>query len=251
MIAVRCESVSKSYSRTPVLGIKELLVGRHRRVGRFTRKAALHDVSFQVARGRSIGIIGQNGSGKSTLLGLLLGVIRPDRGRVALAGRVATLLALGAGFHPELTGRQNIFLYGSILGMSLREIRARFDEIVAFSELGDAVDDPLRTYSSGMTARLGFSTVAHTPAEILLIDEVLAVGDLQFQQKCAVKLSQFTRDGGTLVIVSHDLNAVERLCDDALWLHEGRVLASGNPRQVVAAYVGWCQGTGAGETAAG
>ena len=234
-----------------MLGIKELLVGSHRRVGRFTRKQALHDVSFQVPRGRAFGIVGQNGSGKSTLLALLLGVMRPDRGRIALAGRVASLLALGAGFHPELTGRQNIFLYGSTLGMGLHEIRTRFDEIVAFSELGDAVDDPLRTYSSGMTARLGFSTVVHTSAEILLIDEVLAVGDLQFQHKCHVKLMQFTRDDGTLVIVSHDVTAVERLCDEALWLHEGRVLASGHPRQVVGAYVGWCQGTGAGETAAG
>jgi lipopolysaccharide transport system ATP-binding protein len=251
MVAIRCEGVSKSYSRTPVLGVKELLVGRHRRVGRFTRKQVLHDVSFKVARSRAFGIVGQNGSGKSTLLGLLLGVLRPDSGRIVVAGRVASLLALGSGFHPELTGRQNIFLYGSILGMSLREIRERFDEIVEFSELGDAVDDPLRTYSSGMTARLGFSTVAHTSADILLIDEVLAVGDLQFQQKCHVKLTQFTREGGTLVIVSHDVNAVEHLCDQALWLHEGSVLASGNPRHVVASYVGWCQGTRTAGTATG
>jgi lipopolysaccharide transport system ATP-binding protein len=248
-IAIRCQAVSKSYARRPVLGVKELLVGRHRRAGRFTRALALHDVSFEVPHGRACGIVGHNGSGKSTMLALVLGVMRPDAGTIAIDGRMASLLALGSGFHPELTGRENIFLYGSLLGMRLREIRARFDDIVQFSELDDAVENPMRTYSSGMIARLGFATVVHAPAEILLIDEVLAVGDVEFQQKCSRKLVEFKRRGGTLVIVSHDLAAVERLCEQAVWLSEGRVVASGDARQVVAAYAGCSQGADAVETA--
>ena len=177
---IECNNVTKSYARGAVLGIKELLVGKHRRMGRFTREFALRDISFSVERGEAFGIVGLNGSGKTTLLSLILGVISPNSGAIRTHGRIAPLLALGSGFHPELTGRDNVFLYASILGLSLAEIRERFDAIVEFSELEDAIENPVRTYSSGMTARLGFSTIIHTVAEILLIDEVLAVGDAEF-----------------------------------------------------------------------
>jgi homopolymeric O-antigen transport system ATP-binding protein len=247
-VAVRCQAVSKGYLQRPSLGVKELLVGRHRRAGRFTRAQALQDVSFDVGHGRACGIVGHNGSGKSTLLALVLGVMRPDSGTVITDGRIASLLALGSGFHPELTGRENVFLYGSLLGMRLREIRALLNDIVRFSELEDAVENPIRTYSAGMVARLGFATVVHAPADILLIDEVLAVGDLEFQAKCGRKLLEFRRRGGTLVIVSHDLAAVERLCDQALWLDEGQVAACGDVRRVVAAYAASSERAAAIET---
>jgi ABC-type polysaccharide/polyol phosphate transport system ATPase subunit len=235
-VAVQCHGVSKSYARFGMMGVKEFLVGKRRHVGRFMREWALHDVSLQVSAGQAFGVIGHNGSGKSTLLALMLGVIRPDAGSVEVRGRVASLLALGAGFHPELTGRQNVMLYGSILGMSLREIRAAFDGVLEFSELGDAIDNPLRTYSSGMITRLGFSTIIHAPADVLLIDEVLAVGDMEFQARCTDALARFKRRGGTLVIVSHDLGAIQRMCDQALCLEEGRVVSAGAARQVVHCY---------------
>jgi lipopolysaccharide transport system ATP-binding protein len=234
--AVRCQHASKSYQSAGVLGVKELLVGKHRHTGRFVREFALHDVSFDVPRSSAFGVIGPNGSGKSTLLGLILGVLRPDTGQVLVEGRLASLLALGAGFHPELTGRQNIFLYGAILGMTIAETRRQFDRIVGFSELGDAVDRPLRTYSSGMVARLGFATIAHTPADILLIDEVLAVGDLQFQGKCREHLRAFKQQGGTLIIVTHDMAALTEICDQAICLNQGRVVSQGPVEQAAAAY---------------
>src|SRR5262249_47759069 len=160
------------------------LVGKRPRAGRFTRRWALDNVSVAVHRAEALGIIGDNGSGKSTLLGVMLGALRPDAGRVEVHGRVASMLALGAGFHPDLTGRQNVMLYGSILGMRAREIRRQMHRILDFSELIDVIDDPLRTYSSGMVARLGFSTIINSPADILLVDEILAVGDFQFQARC-------------------------------------------------------------------
>ena len=234
---ITCRGVSKGYSSGRSLGIKELLVGRHRRNrgGRFSREWALRDVSFSVEPGLAFGVIGSNGSGKSTLLGLLLGTLRPDTGSVSVAGRIASLLSLGAGFHPELTGRENVVLYASILGMRLRDIRARFDEIVEFSELLDAIDNPLRTYSSGMITRLGFSTITHVDADVLLIDEVLAVGDLDFQAKCRRYLEDFKKRG-TLVIVSHDLETLPHFCDEGLWLDRGLVAHSGRIENVIARY---------------
>jgi ABC-type polysaccharide/polyol phosphate transport system ATPase subunit len=234
--AVRCEGVSKSYRSGPVLGLKERLVGKHRRQGRFVRPYALSDISFTVPTSSSFGIVGPNGSGKSTLLGLLLGVLRPDRGAIEVQGRLASLLALGAGFHPELTGRQNIFLHAAILGMTLAETRRAFQDIVDFSELGEAVDNPLRTYSSGMMARLGFSVIVHAGANVLLIDEVLAVGDLQFQDKCRTFLRDFRRRGGTLLIATHDMTTLRDLCDDAVCLNEGRIAGRGSLEAAVRAY---------------
>jgi len=233
---LRCQRVSKSYSQAASLGVKEWFVGKRQETGRFTREWALNDVTFDAQAGQGFGIIGANGSGKSTLLGVLLGVLRAEVGRVDIQGRVASLLELGAGFHPELTGRQNLFLYGAILGMRIREIRRRFDDMLAFSELGHAIDQPLRTYSSGMVARLGFSAITCADTDVLLIDEVLAVGDLEFHEKCRDYLKAFKARRGTLVIVSHDLAGIQAICERGLWLDEGRVRAAGTMSEVVLAY---------------
>lgn len=200
------------------------------------RLPALQAVSFEVERGEAFGVIGDNGSGKSTLLGLLAGVLRPTRGRVTVNGHVSALLELGAGFHPELTGRENVMLNGVLLGLDRRQIRRRFDAIVEFAELSEYMDQPLRTYSSGMLARLGFSVVAHLEPDVLLVDEVLAVGDVRFQKKCLQKLHQFKEQGVTIVLVSHALADVERICDRALWLDRGRVAALGDAKTVIHAY---------------
>ena len=221
---VECAHLWKQYGGRP-RGIKDMLVGRRSPAAdtRYSRKWALQDVSFQVEKGTAFGVVGHNGSGKSTLLSLLLGVSKPNRGDLRVNGRIASLLELGAGFHPELTGRENIFLYGSILGMTRAEIRERFEDIVTFSELENAVESPIRTYSSGMITRLGFSTIIHVPCDLLLIDEVLAVGDGRFQGKCLEFLKDFKMRNGTLVIVSHDLATLETLCDRGMCLDMGQV----------------------------
>jgi ABC-type polysaccharide/polyol phosphate transport system ATPase subunit len=252
--AVTVEHLWKSYHERPQLGIKEILMGRkppsH---GRFARAWALQDVSFEVAAGKAFGILGHNGTGKSTLLGVLLGTIAPDRGTVQVHARVASLLELGAGFHPELSGRENIFLYGSILGMMLAEIRQRFDQIIEFSELGNAIENPIRTYSNGMITRLGFSIIIHTPARMLLIDEILGVGDSRFQQKCMKRLMQFKHDGGTLIIVSHDMKTLSYVCDEGMCLNEGRVAKIGAIDPVIRHYgeITATQGNPAGTNTAG
>ena len=235
--AVACEDLWKSYQRHRAVGVKSLLLGADTpRDTRFAREWALSNVGFQVPRGRAHGVIGPNGSGKTTLLSILLGTVPADRGRVALDGRVASLLELGAGFHGDLTGRENVFLYGSILGMRLAEIRARLDLIGEFSELEGAMGKPLRTYSAGMIARLGFSTIIHSPADILLIDEVLAVGDARFQAKCHRALREFRARNGTLVIVSHNMKELAEVCDEGLCLDLGRVVDSGPIAGVIARY---------------
>ena len=234
---VVCKDLWKSYHQRPRIGFKELLVKRRAvRQNRFSREWALRDVTFSVERGKAFGIIGHNGTGKSTLLGLLLGTLVPDKGRISITGRVASLLELGAGFHPELSGRDNVFLYGSILGMTLKEIRRVFQQIVEFSELGDAIEIPLRTYSSGMITRLGFSTIIHAPADVLLIDEVLGVGDARFQEKCKDYLIDFRKRNGTLVIVSHDMAALEEMCDEGVCLNLGSVACMGPMNEVIQHY---------------
>jgi lipopolysaccharide transport system ATP-binding protein len=182
---------------------------------------ALSDVSFQIGRGDAMGIIGPNGSGKSTALKLLSGILKPNRGSVCVRGRSSTLIELGAGFHPDLTGRENVYLNGTIMGMRRAEIDRRFDEIVEFAELKDFIDTPVKRYSSGMHARLGFSVLAHVDPEILIIDEVLSVGDYHFQEKCFAKMQEFVRRGATLVFVSHNLTAVSTLCKNVLLLRYG------------------------------
>lgn len=198
--------------------------------------SALTDVSFEVARGEVVGVIGANGSGKSTLLRLLAGIHRPTSGEVSVRGRVAALLELGAGFHPEISGRENIEINGLLLGLSKRQIGERFAEIVRFAELEEFLDAPLKTYSSGMAVRLGFSIAAHSDPDVLLVDEVLAVGDEAFSRRSLEKFAEFERAGKTIIVVSHDLALVAERCARALWLERGRLLADGPAGETVALY---------------
>jgi ABC-type polysaccharide/polyol phosphate transport system ATPase subunit len=197
---------------------------------------ALRDVSIGVSRGEAVGLIGRNGSGKTTLLRVVAGIIKPTTGHVDADGRIGSLLELGAGFHPDFTGRENVFLNGAIQGLRRADIRQRFDEIVAFAELEHAIDRPVRTYSSGMTMRLGFAIAAFLEADILLLDEVFAVGDEAFQRKCFGRIFRFKQEGGTIVFVSHDASAVERLCERSVLLDAGRVAFDGPTREAVGRY---------------
>ena len=198
---------------------------------------ALQGVSFAVAAGRTCGIIGRNGSGKSTALKLVAGITKPTSGTVRVLGRISTLIELGAGFHPEISGRENVFINGIMLGLTKREVARRFDEIVEFAELRDFIDAPVKTYSSGMYLRLGFAVAIHVDPQVLLVDEVLAVGDEGFTHKCLDKFGEFKRRGKTILLVTHSLGLVERFCDEALWLDAGKVRASGDPKRVVGAYL--------------
>ena len=214
--------------------VKELFVARGRSGAREVE--ALRDVSLTVDPGEAVGLVGRNGSGKTTLLRVISGIIKPTSGRVEAAGRIASLLELGAGFHPDFTGRENVYLNGSIHGLSRAHVREAMDEIVSFAELERFIDLPVRTYSSGMYMRLGFSVAAHIQADVLLLDEVFAVGDEQFQRKCFGKVAEFKNRGGTIVFVSHDAQAVERLCDRAVLLRQGSVEFDGDTREAIAAY---------------
>ena len=198
---------------------------------------ALKGVSFDVAAGRSLGLIGRNGSGKSTMLKLIAGIGKPTTGTVDVHGRVSALIELGAGFHPEISGRENVFINGMMLGLSKREIVRRFDDIVAFAELEDFIDAPVKTYSSGMYMRLGFAVAINVDPDVLLVDEVLAVGDEAFTHKCFDKLAEFRRRGRTVLLVTHALDLVTRFCDEALWLDGGVVRDQGDPKRVVDAYL--------------
>jgi lipopolysaccharide transport system ATP-binding protein len=200
------------------------------------RYEALTDVSFAVNKGEAFGIIGRNGVGKSTILGLIAGVLKPSRGRVVVTGRISPLLELGAGFHPELTGRENILLNGIILGLTKAEVSKKLDEIIEFSELAEFIDQPIRVFSSGMLARLGFSVVAHLDPEILLIDEILVVGDMEFQKKCIDKMMGFKKCGVTIVFVSHSMSDVKRICDRVAWIDDHTIKIVGNPTDVVSVY---------------
>jgi len=197
---------------------------------------ALKDVGFAVKPGETFGIIGENGSGKSTLLKLITGIIQPDSGSMKVKGKVSALLELGAGFHPDLTGRENIYLNGSIMGLTKAEIQDRFKEIVEFSELEEFIDTPIKHYSSGMYMRLGFSIAINVDPDILLIDEVLAVGDQAFQQKCMDKIRDFKSRGKTIIFVSHDLGTVDQLCNRSIWLNQGKVSAEGTTKRVIDFY---------------
>jgi lipopolysaccharide transport system ATP-binding protein len=203
-----------------------------------TRKrfTALENISFEVYKGECFGVIGRNGAGKSTLLGLIAGVLKPDKGEIEVRGRISPLLELGAGFHPELTGRENIILNGILLGMTKKEVLSKMEEIIEYSELGDFIDQPIRTYSSGMVARLGFSVVAHLDPEILLVDEVLAVGDINFQKKCMKKIESFRERGVTIVLVSHVIEQVEKMCNRVLWVDQHRIRAIGDAKEVCKLY---------------
>ena len=203
---------------------------------------ALEGVSFEVPKGSTFGVIGENGSGKSTLLKLMAGITKPTRGHLAVQGRISALIELGAGFHPEISGRENVAINGIMLGLTRRQVQERFDDIVAFAELQDFIDAPVKTYSSGMYMRLGFSVAIHVDPDVLLIDEVLAVGDEAFTRKCLDKIGEFRRRGKTIVLVTHSLGLVEKMCDEAMWLRHGHKADIGDPKRVVDAYLTYVAG---------
>ena len=236
--AITVDSVSKNFrlyhERNRYIKAA-ILRGRRARYEEFW---ALDYVSFNVDHGATVGIIGSNGSGKSTMLKCLTGIYRPDKGKVAINGNVAALLELGAGFHPELSGRENIYLNAAILGMSKKDVDRQFDSIVEFAGLERFIDTAVKNYSSGMTVRLGFSIAAHVEPEILLIDEVLSVGDQQFQRKSSEKIEEFRREGRTIVVVSHSLGALQTLCKEIVWLEKGKLRMKGPAAEVIAAYTG-------------
>src|SRR4030081_2966525 len=198
---------------------------------------ALADVSFSVPKGSTFGVMGRNGSGKSTALKLVAGITKPTSGIVRVQGRISALIELGAGFHPEISGRENVFINGIMLGLTKREIQERFDEIVDFAELREFIDAPVKTYSSGMYMRLGFAVAINVNPDVLLVDEVLAVGDEGFTHKCLDKFAEFKRSNKTILLVTHSLPLIERFCDEALWLDGGRAMSHGDPKRVVGAYL--------------
>lgn len=197
---------------------------------------ALRHIDFTIPSGRMVGLIGHNGAGKSTLLRLIGGVGKPDEGSIAVQGRIGALLDLGAGFHPDLTGRENAFISGVIGGLTRRQVEERFDDIVTFAELEEFIDSPLRTYSNGMQMRLAFAVATQIEPDILLIDEVLAVGDLAFQQKCLERIAQFKREGCTILLVSHETSLIEKLCDEVILLNAGEIVAHGPADDVISQY---------------
>ena len=198
---------------------------------------ALQDITFEIKRGEAVGIIGRNGAGKSTLLKILSRITEPTTGRFEIFGRVSSLLEVGTGFHPELTGRENVYLNGTILGMKRREVKAKFDEIVAFSGVEKFIDTPVKHYSSGMQVRLAFAVAAHLEPEILIIDEVLAVGDAEFQRKCLGKMEDVTGEGRTVLFVSHNMGAIEKLCQKSIFLHQGKVTDYNRTRDIIESYL--------------
>ena len=201
----------------------------------------LNNINIEIKKGETVALIGTNGSGKSTLLKLMTKIIYPTKGKVITHGKLTSLLELGAGFHPDFTGRENIYFNASIFGLTRKEIDNRLNDIIEFSELGDLIDTPVRTYSSGMYMRLAFSVAINVDAEILLIDEILAVGDQHFQEKCFSKLMELKNSDKTIVIVSHSLDSVKKLCDRAIWIYNGQVNMDGNPDEVIAEYLKVCE----------
>jgi lipopolysaccharide transport system ATP-binding protein len=235
-IAISLKNVSKCYKRysLPVDRLKELLLPGKSHAEHFW---ALRDINLEVTRGETLGIIGQNGSGKSTLLQIIAKTLTPTTGELQVNGRVSALLELGSGFNPEFTGRQNVFFNGRILGLSRAEIEAKFDDIAAFAEIGDFLDQPVKTYSSGMVVRLAFAVVANTEPQILIVDEALAVGDAKFQARCMKRIRQMKEQGVTILFVSHDSSSVKMLCQRAALMNQGTLLETGNPKDVVNHYI--------------
>ena len=237
---IQLENVSVSY-RLPTERIgtfKEYAIRTLQRRVKIQNFWALTDVNLQVNKGEVFGLIGNNGAGKSTMLKVISKVLKPTKGRVVVFGKIAPLLELGAGFHPELSGRENVFLNGALLGYSRQEMEAVFDEIVEFSELGQFINAPVRTYSSGMYARLGFSVAAAHVPEILILDEVLSVGDEAFQRKCNLRMKNFQQSGATVLMVSHALDMMEGMCDRIAWIDHGSIQKVGAPHEVISAYRG-------------
>ncbi|MBR1376730.1 MAG: ABC transporter ATP-binding protein [Bacilli bacterium] len=203
-------------------------------------RTVLKNINLDIKKGETVALIGVNGSGKSTLLKLMTKIIYPTKGKITIKGKLTSLLELGAGFHPDFTGRENIYFNASIFGLTKKEINNRLNDIIEFSELGELIDSPVRTYSSGMYMRLAFSVAINVDAEILLIDEILAVGDQHFQDKCFEKLEELKNSDKTIVIVTHDLNAVKKLCTRAVWINQGEVRMDGNPKEVIEEYLKVC-----------
>lgn len=243
-ISIKITHLSKCYQiyEQPSDRLKQFIVPRLQRVFKqpptqyFRDFWALHDVSFEVKRGETVGIIGRNGSGKSTLLQMICGTLNPSGGTLQTQGRIAALLELGSGFNPEFSGRDNVYMNSAVLGLSKEEIHQRFDAIVAFADIGEFIEQPVRTYSSGMMLRLAFAVIAHVDADILVIDEALAVGDVFFTQKCMRFLRLFMKTG-TILFVSHDTGSIRNLCNKAIWLEKGRVIQQGSPKEVCDHYL--------------
>ena len=234
VISVRDLRKEFTISNTAIGSLKTLLLWWKRRSR--VNLEVLKGISFEVHKGECVAIVGRNGAGKSTLLSLLARIYKPTSGTAKVTGRIAPLLELGAGFHPDLSGAENVYFNGVVLGLTRKEIDQRFDQIVAFSELGDHIYAPVRTYSSGMSARLGFSIAIHVDANVLLVDEVLAVGDFDFVAKCYRAIEEFKANGGTMLLVSHQRESIEKFADRCIWLQGGEVLLEGDPVSVLNAY---------------
>ena len=239
--AIEVKSVYKDFklNTDKPFTLKERLI--HSNNNKKNKKRVLNDIDLKIEKGDSVALIGTNGSGKSTLLKLMTKIIYPTKGKIITNGKLTSLLELGAGFHTDFTGRENIYFNASIFGLTRKEIDSRVNEIIEFSELGEYIDNPVRTYSSGMYMRLAFSVAINVDADILLIDEILAVGDQHFQDKCFAKLEELKNSDKTIVIVSHSLDSVKKLCNRAVWIYEGKVRLDGEPEKVIEEYLKVCQ----------
>lgn len=237
--AIEVRNVSKAFKVYLDKGhtMKEMALFSRRR--RYEKAAVLNDISFDVKKGESVALIGHNGCGKSTTLKLLTRIMYPDSGTIEIKGRVSSLIELGAGFHPDMSGRENIYINASIFGLTKKEIDSRLDDIIEFSELREFIDNPVRTYSSGMYMRLAFAVAINVNADVLLVDEILAVGDANFQAKCYEKMSELKASGITIVLVTHDSGTVKRFCDKAIWINDGKIVSQGESNEVVDEYLSW------------
>jgi lipopolysaccharide transport system ATP-binding protein len=247
-VAIKVDNVSKKYckslKRSMFYGIQDILrntlgLSSHSNILRKGEFWALHDILLEVKKGETIGIIGPNGAGKTTLLKLLNGIFWPDEGKITINGKVGALIAVGAGFHPLLTGRENIYINAAILGMTKKEVDKKFDDIIEFADIGDFIDSPVKYYSSGMFVRLGFAIAVHCDPEVLLVDEVLAVGDIEFQNKCFNKIGELMSKGMTVILVSHNIFSIRRICNKCLWLDRGKIRKYGDTLSVTDAYQNW------------
>jgi len=238
---IKFKSVTKDYTLHSNLpyGIKGVLLSPIKTIKtlKTSKFRALDNLSFDIKSGEAVALIGKNGAGKSTILSLIAGVMKPTSGSVIVNGSIAPMLELGGGFHFELTGRENIVLNGCLLGFTKKEIQNKIEDIIAFSELGIFIDQPIRTYSSGMLARLGFSIISQMEPDIIIIDEVLAVGDQAFQEKCYSKINEFRTNGATILLVSHNMSDVEKICDRVLWIEDHKIKANGTPEEIVPHYI--------------
>ncbi|MEB3182503.1 MAG: ABC transporter ATP-binding protein [Nostocaceae cyanobacterium] len=237
-IAISLKNVSKCFKRygRPVDRLKELLLPGKTTADEFW---ALRDINLEIPKGQTVGIVGRNGSGKSTMLQIIAGTLTPTTGKVQVKGRVSALLELGSGFNPEFTGRQNVFFNGRLLGLSQEEIEDRFDDIAAFADIGDFLDEPVKTYSSGMFVRLAFAVAVNVDPEVLIVDEALSVGDGVFVHRCMAKIKEFQDSGGTILFVSHDMGAVTRLCSEAVWINDGQIVEQSTPIEISKSYQAW------------